>query len=265
MNKYRKIYLISDIHGSYEGLLAASQVCSSESPLFIVGDLFDHVFGYEDKIRDLILKLTSDNKAVLITGNHDVFLETMIHPNFSNNVLYKQITKPKNEKKMAVFKTLFDKDFYNNYIELKNDITSITDIDQFYQEVHNLCKSTKYAHQYNKLIQLIEVSKLYVEVEVNNYKILISHSGNITDPSSRDTAKAYYQLDSKYDFGVMGHLTIPMVEQMIIEEGDMISYSNFVTNNRFEGITIEGNYVYNKHSQMVLIDDGTYSNLVTIY
>lgn len=265
MKKFNKIYLISDIHGCYHGLEKASRLATVESPLYILGDLFDHKFGCEQQIIELILEMHEQHKCVLITGNHDIFFSNMFMPSDDLKRLYQQLIMPKNEKKMAVLKTIFDLDFYEQYIIWKNQLEVDHNLESFYQKVTSLCTSKNYQERYKQVLKLISISKLYDQIEINKKRILVSHCGNIEDPFSRDSVKPFYQLDSQYDFGIIGHFTIPMVEQMIIEEGDMISYSNFRANYKLKQVTIEGNYLYNMHSKLVLIDDGSYENIITVY
>lgn len=263
MRRYDKINVISDIHGYYEGLYQASlKACKSE-PLFVLGDLFDHHYGDECKIIDLLLELASRESLILISGNHDLVINLAFNQILDDRETMIQLTKEKNIKKFNIFKYIFSNDFFEQYIHIKNklldtEVEESLKIEAYYNNINKLVTEKQYNAQYQKLQKLLSLFISYAEVEVNGIKLLLSHSGNPNDQSSRDTAKAHYQLNTKYDYGIMGHLTIPFVERMIEEEGDMIDFKqNFIMNQKLEGLNIEGTYMYNSHSKMIMIDNGS--------
>lgn len=271
MQTYNKIHLISDIHGYYQGLLMASQLTMPDCPLFVLGDLFDHQYGLENKIIDLLLELNERNSLVLITGNHDVVINLAFNRSLNDEEAIYKLTKEKNLKKFKIFKTIFDEEFYSKFLKLREGLleANVSDGDKlvrYYNNISKLAQEPKYIERYIKVQKLMDLFVDYAEVEVNNHKLLLSHSGNITDPFSRDTAKPYFKLDNKYDYGVMGHLTIPKISQMILEEGDMLNFEdNFELNYKLNKLKIDGEYMYNHHSKMIMIDNGSHENVVTIY
>lgn len=268
MKKYNKIHVISDIHGYYPRLLAASKVATREQPLFVLGDLFDHYYGDERKIINLILKLAAEQKLVLIIGNHDQVIQTAFESELTPTETIEILTKEKNIKKFKIFNTLFSESFYAQFILIKDRLLTPgfddeSKLNRFYSEIKELSTKPEYYNQYQQLQSLFSLFKSHDEVEINGLKLLLSHSGNIEDTASRDTVKPYFQLDSRYDYGVMGHLTIPAVKQMISEETDMINFEqNFELNSKVTGLNITGTYMYNHHSKMIMIDNGSYKQRV---
>lgn len=269
-NVYSEIYLISDIHGYYQGLNDASKLCSEEKPLFVLGDLFDHKYGEENKIIDLLIKLSADNCLFLIKGNHDLVIELAFNEISTTDLTYQALTKEKNLKKFKIFETIFSMEYYQQFLKIREQLINSecqleTKLANYYRAIKSLSEQPNNIERYQALQKLFSIFKEFCEVTVNQTKLLLSHSGDITNLASRDTARASYQLNNKYDYGVMGHLTIPAVELMIEQEGDMLNYSqNFEHNYKLQSLIIEGNYMYNKHSKMIMIDDGSHTNVLTI-
>lgn len=269
MKEYKKIYLLSDIHGSIKGLEKASKVCTRESPLYVVGDLFNHQFGAENKILSMLLRLIDEQRCNFIFGNHDLFLDIMFNPKGRYEQLYTNLCKPKNERKMQVLISLFDYEYYQSYIDLKKSLETSENIDlgikSFYNEVKKLNEREKYKANYKQIEKLLAAGIDYDQFTVSGKRFLLSHSGEPGDYASRNTARNSFKLKAEYDYGIMGHLTIPLVERMIEEEGDMIDFKqNFELNPTFDDFLVEGNYMYNRHSKMIMIDDGSYQNVVTL-
>ncbi len=268
MNNYKKIYLLSDIHGYVEGLEQASLVACKQTPLYVLGDLFDHKFGYESRIAELILSMIEEQRCFLILGNHDEFTFNLFQTcgNFESD--YIRLTKTKNLKKYQILIDLFDIDFYSAIIEYREQLIKSAHkedaVNRYYTKINQLCNTDMYIKQYTNLIKLLSSGQLYIDVIVNDNKILLTHSGDKSNTSSRDSVKDGYKLEESYDVGIMGHLTIPAISKMIEQEGDMISYSNFIDEQPHKQINIEGNYIYNSYSNLILIDDGSHANLVCI-
>lgn len=271
MKKYTKIHLISDIHGYFEGLEQAAGLSNSQSPLVVLGDLFDHKYGDENKIIDLLLNLQTRNELILIKGNHDIIVELVFNQVVADEEAINKLTKERNLKKFKVLRTIFDDQFYLVFLKLRDQLfeANVSDsekLKRYYLQMKQLTSKPQYLKRYQQLQTLLSLFIDYVEVQVNDLKLLLSHSGDINNSFSRDTAKPLFQLDSKYDYGIMGHLTIPCIEKMIVEEGDMLDFeSNFKLNYPLAGLSIKGEYMYNKHSKMIMIDNGTHQNIVTIY
>lgn len=268
MKSYKKINLISDIHGYYYRLEAATKVASKEEPLFVLGDLFDHYFGDERKIIDLILKLYEEQRLVLILGNHDLIIKLAFEQIFETEEALTKLTKEKHIRKYKIFKTIFSPQFYDQFMQIKDrllesDVDDEAKLKRYYMQIRELTALPENEEYFIKLQTLLAIGKKYAEVNINGTKLLLSHSGNVNDPSSRDTAKSDYHLAEKYDYGIMGHLTIPAVEQMIAEEHDMIDFKqNFSMCPQLPGLTINGTYMYNSHSKMIMIDNGSYQQRV---
>lgn len=268
MRSYKKINVISDIHGYYYRLVAASKTATKDQPLFVLGDLFDHYFGDERKIIELVLKLHEEERLVFILGNHDLIIQLAFTQIFSVEESLTKLTKEKNIRKFKIFKTIFSPQFFEQFMKIKDrlleaEIEDEIKLNRYYQEVAILTSLPENQESFSQLQTLLAIGKKYDQVEVNGRKLLLSHSGNIDDPSSRDTAKSYYQLNEKYDYGIMGHLTITAVKQMIAEEEGMLNFNQYFTMNpQLPGLTINGTYMYNSHSKMIMIDNGSFQQRV---
>lgn len=269
MKKYEKIFVLSDIHGHYAGVEAAAKICSSTSPLFILGDLFDHLYGQENLIIDKILELSLKKSCYFIIGNHDIIIDIGLHQIFDPNLTLSSLTKKSNKKKFKIFATIFSANFFEQFETIRQELINsrcdlATRLNNYYKQITKLVHEPEYMERYIKLQQLLTLGIKEYELEINGKCILLTHSGVANDPSSRNSVKPNYRLAEKYDYGVMGHLTIPFVEQMIDEEGDMISFKNFEYHTELDGIRLTGQYLYNHYSKQILIDDGTHANLVVV-
>ncbi len=271
MKEFKKVYLISDLHGYYDGLEKVSSHVTVNTPLYVLGDLFDHKYGDENKIIDKIIELAAKNSLYYVIGNHDVTIDLAFNRKYDDNYTLTELTKEKNfENRFKIFQTMFSNQFFTKFeairSELFNQQLSVeTRLNNYYLRMEELCNERQYVDRYMRIQALFNIALKSDEIQIGNKKILLTHSGVIEDPKSRLTAKAEYQLDEAYDFGVMGHLIIPKVELMIAEEGDMIDYAtNFTKEYNIEDLTITGDTMYNSHAKQILIDNGSHNNLVAI-
>lgn len=263
MQAYNKIHLISDIHGHYQGLEAAAKLANNSEPLFVLGDIFDHHYGDEGKIIDLLLALDNKRALVLILGNHDLVIDIAFNQRLAAAETIDILTKAKNIKKFKIFEYLFSAEFFEQFLVIKEQLLEAglddqSKLERYYLQITELAAAAEYIDVYRKLQKALSLFVSHASVSVNGVRLLLSHSGDVNNPSSRATVKAAYKLDANYDYGVIGHLTIPKVEQMIFEEGDMLDFKqNFSLNPQLAGLRISGNYMYNSHSQTIMIDNGS--------
>lgn len=269
MKEFNKIYVLSDIHGYVEGLIEADKVVTKNKPLYLIGDLFDHQFGFETQIMDTVLKLIEERRCHFIVGNHDQLFEMMlIRTKYENKFVYDTLTASKNKRKYELLIDLFDYSFYVQYLDLIEQLsTQVLSIEnslsEFYSKLETITNKD-YKDKMGKVTKLFNSARRDDSIRVNGTSIFMSHSGESEDLASRGTCKDYFKLDDKYDYGIMGHLTIPKVRSMIEEEGDMIDYKYFVDSYKLVDLKLVGNYSYNKAKRMILVDDGSYTNLVEI-
>ncbi len=269
MGTYKKIYAISDIHGYPEGLEKANELATIETPLFVLGDLFDHIYGNEIQIVDTLVDLLESKRGYIITGNHDEVLYLIFFRFHNDQTIIEELNHPGFSTVTATLRTIFSDQFYERYefirVRLLNSPDSMKlKIDEYYSSVINLVKELEFDETYEKIKYLFEASRIYHEVQVADKLLLLTHSGNMYKPYGIEVLLADYQLDSKYDYGIMGHITTPYLKNSLINSGSTLKMNNFILKPVFKEISIRGNYVYNKHSKTLMIDDGTHHNLVTI-
>ncbi len=175
--RYNKIFAISDIHGHVEGLIAAEKVTSEACPVFILGDLFDNIYGNELQIIDLILKLNSQNRGYPIMGNHDEVTLLLLFRFMDDSTILNEFTHPGFTVITKVFKHLMDDEYYNCLEQYLKQLATDLDIDKYYRNIETLSLSDKYRDKYQKLKQLYNITNRSLEIEVGNYKFLLNHSG----------------------------------------------------------------------------------------
>lgn len=260
MKEFNKIYLISDIHGYAEGLIAADKVCTNDKPLFILGDLFDHIYGKEQQIVDLLLKMIEEKRCYVVIGNHDEVLNIIFFRHKSDQVTIEELTNSSVQVVTKVLKTLFSELFYYRYEAIRQDLQDSIFNDEikvanYYRQVDELIVELGFEHVVGKLEQLFKCSNYYEEVQVGNKKLLLTHSGSKTCPFDLQVITNSYKLDEDYDYGVMGHMSSGYIESALASIEDSIDFSNFAPNQQLDGLGIEGDYVFNNSSKTVMIDN----------
>ncbi len=80
-----KYYVVSDIHGHFDELIYALEKSTFDMrnamhKLIVAGDMFDR--GSQSKeVLTLLYKLHQEEKAIIIKGNHEIFLEEFLEGN----------------------------------------------------------------------------------------------------------------------------------------------------------------------------------------
>ncbi len=262
--KFLKIFLLSDIHGDVSSLRKLDKLARSDQPCFINGDLFDHTFGNEREIVSTLTRMIKEHRGYVTYGNHDVPIECALFKKYDDNTSYKILTREKNSKKFKIFKYLFDNDFYVQHNKLIESLkVNLITLQTYYQQMRALLNSRKYLIVKKQMMYLFTNMKYYYNVEIDNYHILISHSGDVNDVSSRATMKQSFKLNPKYHFAVIGHLITTEIDSILNDSVDMLDRKHFTNTVPFN-ICINGNYVYNSFSKTIMIDDATHQNIVTI-
>lgn len=269
MKEFNKIYLISDIHGYIEGLIAADKVCTTDNPLFILGDLFDNIYGNELQIVDLLLKMIGEKRCYVVVGNHDEVLNIIFFRYKSDQVTIEELSHPGFQVVTKALKTLFSELFYYRYETIRQDLQDSIFNDEikvanYYRQVDELIVEQGFEPVVDKLEQLFKSSNYYEEVQVGNKRLLLTHSGSKTCPFDLQVITKSYKLDSEYDYGVMGHMSSGYIDCALASIEDSIDFSNFTPNQQLDGLVIEGDYVFNNHAQTMMIDNLKNVKLVSV-
>lgn len=264
-----KLHLISDIHGYIEGLEQAQDIISSESPLFILGDLFNHKLGDEPRIVKTLCNLIQENKLRLIFGNHDQAMYLMFFQIDDYQLTHFELTHPSLSVVIKTLKTMFSIDFVREYEVIRNELLE-TDIelneaiDNYYAKVTELCLRSNYKERYEQIKFLYQNSQMYYQVAIGDKLFLLTHSGSKDSSESRKVLTTKFQKEDKYQLQIMGHLTTPFIEDCLATEKHGLSFDCFTTEYRNSRINIVGNYTYNTYNNTLMIDDGSHTNFVTI-
>ena len=86
MNK-KKMFIISDVHGYYDEMIKALEEAgydenNSEHKLICLGDIFDR--GAQSlAIYEYLKRLSDENKAIVLLGNHSLFLIQFLQGSYS--------------------------------------------------------------------------------------------------------------------------------------------------------------------------------------
>ncbi|WOO89098.1 metallophosphoesterase [Mollicutes bacterium LVI A0078] len=264
MRNLNKAYFISDIHGFIEGLEQAEKVCTPSEPLYILGDLFDHKYGDEKQMIDLIIMMIDEQRCNLIMGNHDEVLFLIFFRFLDDQTLNAELSHHSLNKVATIFKTLFDESFYTSFISLIEQFTLDLDLDNYYKKVTELALQENYKQTYDKVKRLYESSSRFETISIGSTKLLLNHCGSNKRPDCIDIVTTNYQAAVDVDYVVMGHLTIPYVEEFIQNIDNSVVYNKFIVNPKFDGLQVSESILYNSYNKAIMIDDGSHTNLVTI-
>lgn len=269
MKNYSQGYFITDIHGYNQALNQAYLLATSESPLFILGDLFDAIYGNEQQIIDLLLEMEKSNRCQVIIGNHDEVLYLMFFRFKSDQTIELELSNPGFQRVSKVLKTLCSELFYYRYEMIRQELNDSNlelqrRIDRYYSEVNQLIKEFGFESIIKKLEQLFSISKYSQIIQIGRHQISLTHCGDQKCPFDLSILTPNYKLPQNCDLGIMGHITGPYIEDALKRVNSTITIDNFVTNQQISGLKISGNYIYNNHSKTIMIDDGSFTNLVKI-
>ncbi len=260
---FNKIYVISDIHGHIEGLIEAQKVASKECPLFILGDLFDNIYGYELQIIDLIIKLYSQNRCYIIMGNHDEVTLLLLFRFMSDETILKEFNNPGFTVITKVYKYLMDEEYYHSLEKYRQQLIVDLDIDKYYHSIKKLSNSDKYRETYLKLKHLYNIITRNLEVGVGDQKFVLNHSGCNHTPYDLSVLSLDYDA-SDYEYIIMGHLSPNYIAEAANMYPNPIPREKFIPNIKLNGLTIEGLYIFNTVHNVIMIDNNDFTNLVTI-
>ncbi|WOO87271.1 metallophosphoesterase [Mollicutes bacterium LVI A0039] len=269
MTNYQKIHLISDIHGYIEGIETIETELSPAEPLFILGDLFNKKYGDEKQLLNKICELSLANKCHVILGNHDEVLFMMFLNTADDQVTHSELTHDTFGVVTESLKGMFSPQFYAEYeqirLKFKHYQGALSEaVKAYYHAVTQLCKDEKYQPTYEQIKYLYSVTKDYYEVTVGAQQLMLTHSGIPDNCEAIKIVQHDYQPRNDERMLVMGHLSIPYLETFLKQIPRGLPYSSFTKTYQSSLITISGNSKYNTHSNALMIDDGSYTNLVTI-
>lgn len=287
MTTYTKIYLISDIHGKYNVIDNHKQLFTPDTPLFILGDLFDRHFGYSKQLIKFISDNLSDESVNFIIGNHDQMLFYTILENSSENVEDKRelLETLMCALESSVTNTIADifgepfADFIYKQLTMipksikNNNYNYNLSALEYYQKINNYIQEN-HAHleqQLHYLHNLYNNHHTSIEVKVRSKTILLTHTGESLDPWSNRGLSKTFSINSNFDYTIMGHITFNSINQNIeklkepIEYDDIFSsdYSLYSPETIFN-LDIIGNFKYISCNRLIMIDDGSCENLITI-
>ncbi len=248
-----QVYFISDIHGFSDGLLKFDDlVTSNKSRGFILGDLFDHNYGEENKIIDCLYSMLLEDKCIYILGNHDTSFFSLLF-----NV-EEEITQDPNVVK--VLENVYTREVYDKVVELLNMDLSMQSYYTYVDEI------TRGFDVTNKLKEIFNKSNYYYDLKLGNKLILLTHCGHKEILNSRDILNKDYKLEPKYDFGIMGHMTTPYLLKCIDGESNPINHVDVLCNKHtINDIEVLGEFHFIKTHNTFLIDDGSHNNIFTLY
>lgn len=116
-----KYFVISDIHGYYNVMMDSLQKAGYNENnqnhfLLVCGDMFDRGDD-SDKVFEYLYRLTEENKAKVIIGNHDIFLLDFLEGDFSRTAFNIEHNGHKNT--IDAFSSI---PFVDNFEEVKENI-----------------------------------------------------------------------------------------------------------------------------------------------
>ncbi|MFK5883991.1 MAG: fructose-bisphosphatase class III [Candidatus Izemoplasma sp.] len=154
-----KIFIVSDIHGYFSALIdsllkSGYNDQDKSHHLLVIGDLFDR--GNDSKeVYNYLSKLTKNNSATIIMGNHDKFLIDFLEGNF----------------KKTTFNIL-----HNGFGKTIESFLNLKVIDQSKFELYKVEINRKYPELYHWLLDF----KLYIETP----EYIFVHGG--INPNQKD-------------------------------------------------------------------------------
>lgn len=269
MSQFEKAYFISDFHGYIEGLEQTAHICTPQHPLFILGDIFDHIYGNELAIIDLILKLVEENRCYPVLGNHDEVFNLIFFRFKSDQIIIEELSNPGFTVITKTFKTLFSELFFERYETIRQKLiySELEDrirVDNYYKAVNKLIVDLEFEQVRIKIEKLFKVTEYYRVIQIGQIKLLLSHCGNKQCPFQLSIFTTDYQLPVEYDYGIMGHVTSLYIEDVLTKLNKRLPTSNFVNNQQLHNLEITGEWIYNNHSKTIMIDHQSHTNLVTI-
>lgn len=159
-------------------------------------------------------------------------------------------------KILKVLDGVFGKEKYVKMVEL---INGCINLEYYYKKVSKLLSGNE---MYNMLKVLYSKSHVHYDLKIDDKLILLTHCGDKQVLHSRKILNKDYKLESKYNFGIMGHMTLPYLEKCILAEDNPVPLIEILEDtNNIEGISVEGKYKFLKVHSTFLIDDGSHSNI----
>lgn len=287
MKIYKKIFLISDIHGKFNIIDNHQHLFTPTTPLFILGDLFDRNFGFGKQL----LKYVSDNLHTeslhFISGNHDQMLFFSLIEQFPTsdaeseeliNILLLASQNSTTQTIADIFGAEIADLVHQQIREFprlvkKFNYTYTQVIQNYYTFINQGLEEhfSKIKEQLHQLHNLYNYQEFSIGVQIQDRRILLTHSGVSNDTWSLQGLSQDYQPDPNYDFTVMGHITFNMINSILnqvespiaIEDIFSSNYSLYDSQTLFR-LDITGEFKYINENRLFLIDDGSYENLITI-
>lgn len=142
-----KYFCVSDIHGHYDILVESLRVKGWDPDnmghkLIVIGDMVDR--GPQNKeVLEFVYKLLKENKAILIMGNHDVFLLDFFKGIFNKTVFnFNYNGHKKTIEQLLGYKVSKDSNFKNE----QNDLL------EKYPHIYDMLQNAPYFYEAGKYI-----------------------------------------------------------------------------------------------------------------
>ncbi len=139
-------FCVSDIHGYYDVLIKALSDSGYEDnnknhKLVVVGDMVDR--GPQNKeVLEYVEGKVSNQEAILVMGNHDVFLLDFFKKDFSRTIF--------NFNRNGHLKTITD--LYEEEVDLKN-LSLVSDtLNRKYKHIRSMLENSPYYYELEKYV-----------------------------------------------------------------------------------------------------------------
>lgn len=265
---YEKVYLISDVHGEIKGISDNLDEFTKETPLFILGDLFNKVIRQEKYLLETVVNLINDDRCHFILGNHDEVMFQLLFPDANygrkeEEVIF-NITHIGTTKVLNTLKRLISEK-YGNMLLIQRDklINNEVTLEQYYDCIKQYKGNDQELPIINMVQKLYKNCKLYCDISVKGMKFRLTHSGQKEICEGFESITYDYIQFDDIDATVMGHIVFEGAT-VIGKINNAIPKDIFYKINGYEKLEIQGNVLYNPVNNILMIDDGSYANLVII-
>lgn len=257
-------YLVSDTHGFIQSYRSLDRTATFDKKAYILGDLFDHKYGDEKDILNILVNMLNEDRAEFIIGNHDLGLLYLLFPKDSYECKV-NLLKYSNDIILKVVEGLYDTRTYDLMFDYLNEYKFTQDINKYISNVSQLISNRKFDRINKNLEYLFNDAKKYVEINLGDKKVLLSHSGTISDPYSNEILSETYSCDVDYDLSFIGHVTTTHLKHNLKKVTKSLPLHNFDRGKHpFKDINVKGSFYYNKKHKTFMIDNGTNNNIIEV-
>lgn len=260
----KNFYLVSDTHGYVTAYRNLDKIATVDKKAYILGDLFDHTYGDERELLSILVNMLNEDRAIFIIGNHDLRLFNILFPIDSYECKV-SLLKYSNNIVLKVIKGLYSERVYNLVKMYIEDFRKTHDINRYIDSVSYAIDHDKFKQVNTNLRYLYNDYKAYVMLEVNNKRILLTHSGDAKDPYSNMIISHDFKPSIGYDFAFMGHITTTHLKMNLFKLENPLKVKDFIKNKHsFGDVNVKGSFLYNSIHNVFMIDNGTHNNVIEV-